>query len=74
MKYMNGISTYLEQLRVKGGIGIVTSYLTQMSIKNDSSQGRLLLCGHDPKLGSFKDQLGSLEEVKHGCYLPYLLK
>ena len=51
---------------------MVTSYLTQMSLKNDSNQGRL--CGHDPNLGIHKDYLGSLEEVNHGRYLLDLLK
>ena len=51
---------------------MVTSYLTQMSLKNDSNQGRL--CGHDPNIESRKDYLGSLEEVNHGLYILDLLK
>ena len=53
---------------------MVTSYLTQISLKNDSSQGRCLLCRHNPKLGTLKDYLDNLEEVNHGRYLLDLLK
>ena len=53
---------------------MVTSYLIQMSLKNDSSQGKCWLCVHDLNLGSLKDYLGSLEEVNHGRYLLDLLK
>ena len=53
---------------------MVTSYFTQISLKNDSSQGRYWLYGHDLNLGSLKDYLGSLEEVNHGRYLLDLLK
>ena len=42
---------------------MVTSYLTSISLKNDSSQEGGYLCGHDPNLGNLKDYLGNLEEV-----------
>ena len=53
---------------------MITLYITLMSLKNDSNQGRCRLSGHDPDLGSNKEYLGSLEEVNLGCYLLDILK
>ena len=53
---------------------MVTLYLTQMSLKNESSREVDRLCRHDPNLGSLKDYLGNLEEVNHGHYLLDLLE
>lgn len=52
---------------------MVTSYLTKISLKNDSSQGGYYV-DMIQALGSLKDYLGNLEEVNHGRYLLDLLK
>ena len=54
--------------------GMVTSYLTKISLKNDYRKEICWWSRHDLKLGSLKDYLGSLEEVNHESYLLDLLK
>ena len=73
-KYLSRV-VKVVYLSCEGHMGKVTSYLTQISLKNDSIWGKLL---HYVDMiyasGSLKDYLGNLEEINHGRYLFYLLK
>ena len=56
---------------------MVTLKLTQISLKNVSSQGSredVNYVDMNKALGILKDYLGNLEYVNHGCYLLNLLK